>query len=130
MISLLVFALFQLTLLVIDWLRRSRIARIVALLGALVQLWWAQSFPHPVARDLVNLPPNERVRTWRSGDTTPVPDYVSGVLTMEQAMERSIDGKSYDRLMGLSTLLWLGLTPVMGKRSEGNVPSQEWGRFK
>ena len=112
MISLLVFALIQLTLLTIDWFRRSRVARIVALLGALAQLSWSQPKPHAIARDLVNLPPSERVKTLPS-DTTPVSDYVSGVVTMEQAMERSMDRKSFDRLMGLGTLVWLVLTPVI-----------------
>ena len=117
MTSLLLFALIQLTLLTIEWLRRSRIARVIVLFGALLQLWWSQPFPYAVARELVNLPPGERVRTWLPGDTTPMPDYVSGVMTMEQAMERTIDAKTYDRLMGLGTLLWLGLTPVIRANS-------------
>jgi len=54
-----------------------------------------------------------------------MPDYVSGVLTMEQAMQRSIEGKSYDRLMGLSTLLWLALTPVIRANGRKAMPQNK-----
>jgi hypothetical protein len=113
MTSLAAFAVIQFLLLVIEWRRRSIVARILAVVLALIQLYFSQPFPPRAARAAMGVPHTERVTTFGPTDTTFISEYASGILTMERAMERDIRGVSNDQLMGIAILLWLALTPLL-----------------
>ena len=126
---LLLFALTAVVLLGIEWTYKSVMARIGAMLLALIQLWITQPSPHAAVRAVIGLSRDQRVTKMRSSDPDTVSDYASGVLTMEQAMEREISFQDTDRYMAISVLLWLALTPGLrrwtAKRGSQSIGSEQ-----
>jgi hypothetical protein len=100
-----VFTLLTLALLVIEWRRRSVLARLGVMILAVTQLWFSQPLAGRAMRTVIGLSPDQRVRASS--------DYASGVYTMQEAVAKDIARGTADRLMGVGVLLWLGLTPAL-----------------
>lgn len=109
------FSLVLLALLVLEWRRRSLAIRVLAILMALVQLWMAQPVPRRVARNVIGLPHDQRVTTLGQGSSE-LDGYQSGVATLEREMQRDIDSWRPDRLVAVSALVWLAISPSIQRR--------------
>jgi hypothetical protein len=98
-------------LLVLEWVKRSALARVAALVLALLVLPLIQPVSTPAYRRAVAT--QDRVVEWGPpSGRFPVSEYVSGVLTMNREVRKELD-HLYDRLwLGTSVLVWLAISPL------------------
>lgn len=118
----LTFLLLILVLLGLEWKYHSKLARVTALLTALVLSWVAFPLPGRAMRSAIALPPQQRV-PWPGPANS---DYASGVVTMQRAVDEDIANGRSDRLIAVATLLWLALTPIL-RRGAAHVPARSEG---
>ena len=108
-------------LLGLEWRYRIRSVRMGAALFALVVLSFAQPLTRRAARRALLAPPPERVTQLRG---SPVPEYVSGVLTMEEFFADEAEKESDARLLAIGALFWLACSPAVRRvrrRSAGET---------
>ena len=98
-------------LLCLDWWRRSRLARVCAVVVSLVVLFFSGPVPGRAMRTVVGLSRAERVTEIRNWGL--LSDYHSGVMTMERAMHDDIDIGRRERQLSVSVLVWLAVSPVL-----------------
>jgi hypothetical protein len=103
--------------LVLEWVKRSALARIAALVLALIVLPLTYPVATPAYRRAIAT--KDRVVEWGSpSGRFPINDYVSGVLTMNRELRTALD-PMYDRLwLGTGILVWLAISPLL--RRHGN----------
>lgn len=106
MLVALVFAV----LLGLEWRYRLRSMRVGVASLALIVLWFAQPLPHRAARRAFSAPPAERVTELRG---SPLSEYMSGVLTMEQAVAEDARMDAGARLLCVGVLFWLACSPAL-----------------
>src|SRR5258707_10187903 len=111
--SFLLFSALILALLIIEWWRRSILARLAALVLALFQLSLSEPDGMSARRAVLLLPRERRVLTVGPSPTETLSDYQSGVLTMDEALAREYWFLYPHRVMSRSTLVWLVLAPVL-----------------
>lgn len=122
-VTLLVALVFA-VLLVLEWRYRLRSVRLGTALFALVVLSFAHPLTRRAARKALLAPPEERVTQLRG---SPVPEYVSGVLTMEEFFADEAEMESDARLLAIGVLFWLACSPAL-RRAGG--PSGGAGRSR
>jgi hypothetical protein len=98
-------------LLVLEWWRKSVLARLGAVVASLVLLFFAEPAPGIEFRRVSTLPPDERITTWATG--RPMPDYVSGVATGLREADAQIEGGRRDRQIAVGILVWLIVSPLI-----------------
>jgi len=125
--TLVIWIIVLAALLVIDWRRKWSAVRILVVLMALFQLWFFHPMPYRAARELVALPHDQRVTTWGGHDSLRVDDYTSGILTMARAAQRQIDRGSLDRIIAVSVLVWLAVSPIIPRRRSRSSPKPNAG---
>ncbi|HET6764348.1 MAG TPA: hypothetical protein VFH27_11770 [Longimicrobiaceae bacterium] len=113
-------------LLVLDWRFRRTPLRIVVALLAVVVLLLAQPNYTSASRAAAVMPPAGRVSAIR-GRT--LPEYVSGVYTMEEAVAREAQAGAGAQRIALVVLLWLACTPGFPRR-RARGPALTWGGAK
>lgn len=112
--TLVVAAVFV-VLLALEWRYQLRTLRVGAVALALLVLFFTQPNTHRAARWAIVAPPAERIT--RLGET-PLSEYASGVVTMEQAVVEDARIGAYVRLLCLGVLTWLACTPVFRRKRE------------
>lgn len=103
-------------LLLLEWFRRSRVARIILALGASVFILMHRDLG-PSARWALATKDRVTVRWDRQ-----LPEYVSGVLTMKREAEFYISDLTWPVLL----LAWLGVSPMLpaiGRRPSADLPA-------
>lgn len=109
-----ILALVFAVLLGVEWRYRLRSVRITAAVLALASWLFAQPLSDRAARRVIAAPMAERVT--RTPDGTPLSDYESGVLTMEEAVVEDVMMGASVRLLSVGALLWLACSPVFRRR--------------
>jgi hypothetical protein len=106
-------------LLVVEWVKRSVLARVAALALALVVLPLTQPVSVPAYRRALTT--QDRVVGWGSpSGRGPMNAYVSGVMTMDREVRKGLNCL-HDRLwLGSSVLVWLAISPLF--RRPRNLP--------
>lgn len=97
-----------------EWRYRLRSVRITAAVLALASGLFAQPLSNRAARRVIAAPMAERVT--RTPDGTPLSDYESGVLTMEEAVVEDVMMGAPVRLLSVGALFWLACSPVFRRR--------------
>ena len=118
-------ALVFLVLLALEWRLERRSIRAAGVVLALVLLFYYQPNYGRSARRALDLPRSERVLQYSDG--TRIPEYMSGVRTMER--ESAVDDRwgLGPRLLCIFVLTWLACTPLY--RRPGVSPrSKQEGR--
>jgi hypothetical protein len=98
-------------LLLIEWIARSRVARVLLAVGAVVLVLPSMNDLGPAARRA--LATKDRVKGRWDGTA---PEYVSGVRTMKREAER----QTRDLTWPIIVLAWLSVSPILpgiGRRS-------------
>jgi hypothetical protein len=119
----LIVALVFFVLLVIERRRRRRSIRIACVALALVLLFVYQPNYGRSARRALDLPRSERVLQYSDG--TKLPEYMSGVRTMER--ESAVDDRwgLGPRLLCTLVLTWLACTPLFRGAGSSPAPRQD-----
>jgi hypothetical protein len=114
----LLIALVFLVLLGLEWWYRSKSARLAAAVLALLILFFYQSSAARAARQVISLPPADRV-THSLGT-----DYASGVATMYEAVADDSMGGSNERLLSIGVLFWLSCSLVLPRARRVSVSAE------
>lgn len=96
-------------LLGLEWRYRLKSLRVATALLALVVLFYAQPVYTRAARRAHVMPPAERVTEIRGAR---LPEYVSGVRTMERVVAEDANMGADARRLALGVLFWLACSPV------------------
>ncbi len=108
-------------LLVVEWRRKWPAIRVLLVLMALFQLWVAQPSPYRALRNVINLPPGQRVTTLGESDSVRVDDYRSGVHTLWRAVQWELEEGARDRMIAVAVLVWLAVSPIIPRRSSRSL---------
>jgi hypothetical protein len=98
-------------ILVVEWQRRSAVARTVALVLALIVLFFSQPVTGRAMRRAIGRPRAERVLELQNWGK--LSDYASGVLTMQRAVQEDAALHGNYRLLSMGVLIWLTLSPAV-----------------
>lgn len=110
MIETVVIAAVVAVLLAIDWLYRGRVARALAVALALL-LWWYSLPNYTVAGRRASATPPEKRASQLRGDS--LSQYMSGVVTMREAMVAQQEAALPYGLVGIGVLAWLACVPLV-----------------
>ena len=98
-------------LVVIEWWRGWRSARIAAVVFALVVMALAQPGPYRALRRAISLPSAQRDTTFGPGGRR-LSEYESGAMTMYRVYLADAEIGATARAVALSTLVWLSVSPI------------------
>jgi hypothetical protein len=108
-------------LLVVEWVRRSALARVAALAMTLLVLPLTQPVSGPAYRRAIVT--RDRVVDWGApSGHKPMSEYVSGIMTMDREVRKGLD-RLHDRLwLGTGILVWLAVSPFRRPRNLAEHP--------
>jgi hypothetical protein len=107
-------------LLIMEWVRRSSLARVGAVMLSLVILFFAQPNSGRAYRRALSIPKDQRVvemTNWGRLD-----EFTSGVFTMQRAVDEDSEMGAHARFAACLTLLWLALSPILRRKPSRIVP--------
>jgi hypothetical protein len=101
-------------LLILEWVRRSTLARVAAVLLTLVIIFFAQPNTGRAYRRALSTPKDQRIVEMPNWGR--LSEFTSGVFTMERAMDEDIAMGALERFLGVTTLVWLSLSPILRRK--------------
>jgi hypothetical protein len=120
----LVIALILCALLVLEHFRRSGLARVAAIAGAIGVIFLAQPVVGPAYRRALET--TDRVTHRGSpSDRRQIPEYASGVLTMGRIVEDDLYQDNRLRWFGTGVLVWLAMSPLLRRNRSKERSDQE-----